>query len=88
VVSSARTNLNVGESQVFEEFITEFQEILATKSDDYGRTDRVYHRIDTETANYFRRRYGTRDILTRRSDYRPRKAEGCRGDRRQRISTT
>jgi hypothetical protein len=39
VVSGARPNLSTREAQKLEEFISEFQEVLATKSDDYGRTE-------------------------------------------------
>lgn len=37
VVSGARQNLNARETQKLGEFITEFQDIFATKGDDYGR---------------------------------------------------
>jgi hypothetical protein len=51
VLSGARPNLNTRESQNLEEFITEFQDVFTTKSDDCGRTDRVYHHVDTGDAH-------------------------------------
>jgi hypothetical protein len=51
VVSGARPNLNTKEAQVLEEFIAEFQDIFATKSGDYGLTNKVYHCIDTGDAH-------------------------------------
>jgi hypothetical protein len=41
VVSSARLNLNAKEVHKFKELITEFQDIFATKGDNYRWTDRV-----------------------------------------------
>jgi hypothetical protein len=41
VESDARPNLSTREAKKVEEFITEFQDIFAKKSDDYGRRDRV-----------------------------------------------
>jgi hypothetical protein len=50
VVSCARPNLKSREAHGLEEFITEFQDVFATKSDDCGRTDTVHHPIDNEDA--------------------------------------
>jgi hypothetical protein len=52
-VSGARPNLNKKEAQILE-FITEFQDLFATKSGDYGRKDTVYHRTDTGDAHSIR----------------------------------
>jgi hypothetical protein len=50
----ARPNLYTKEANVLEEFIAEFQDVFATKSGDYGRTDKVYHQIDTGDAHPIR----------------------------------
>jgi hypothetical protein len=47
VIEAARSNLSDGEFQELEDVITEYEDIFATGREDYGRTDRVYHRIDT-----------------------------------------
>jgi hypothetical protein len=39
--------LHDADSRELKELLTEYGEIFAMKTDDYGRTDRVYHRIDT-----------------------------------------
>jgi hypothetical protein len=54
MVSGTRPNLNKKEANVLEEFIAEFQDVFATKNGDYGRTDKVYHRIDTGDARPIR----------------------------------
>jgi hypothetical protein len=46
VLSGATKNMNAKEAQKLSEFINEFQDIFATKSD-HGRMDRFYHSIDT-----------------------------------------
>jgi hypothetical protein len=40
-----------------EEFIAEFQDIFETKFQDYRRTDRVSHSIDTINARPIRRHF-------------------------------
>jgi hypothetical protein len=47
VIEAARSNLSDGEFQELEDLTTDYEDIFATGSEDYGRTDRVYHRIDT-----------------------------------------
>jgi hypothetical protein len=47
MTAAARLNLTDAESREMEELLHEYRDILAKKSDDYGRTDRVYHRIHT-----------------------------------------
>jgi hypothetical protein len=47
VNSDAKPNLDATESQAFGELIAEFRDVFATISDDFGRTDRVRHWIDT-----------------------------------------
>jgi hypothetical protein len=53
VISGARQNLNARESGT-EEFVTEFQDIFATKSGECERRDRVYHCIDTGDVRLIR----------------------------------
>jgi hypothetical protein len=50
----ARPNLSDAESRESEELLTEYTDIFAMKSDDCGRTDRIYHRIDTGEARPIR----------------------------------
>jgi hypothetical protein len=50
VFEVARSNLSIGEFQELEDLTTEYEDIFATGSEDYGRTDRMYHRIDTGDA--------------------------------------
>jgi hypothetical protein len=47
VIAAARLNLSDAESRELEELLTEYRHIFAMKSDNYGQTIRVYHRIDT-----------------------------------------
>jgi hypothetical protein len=47
VIAAARPNLSNAESQELEELVTEYRDIFVMKSDDYRRTDKVYHCIDT-----------------------------------------
>jgi hypothetical protein len=54
LVSGARPNLNTREAQMLEEFVTEYQDVFATKSGDYGRSNKVYHRIGTGDARLIR----------------------------------
>jgi hypothetical protein len=51
VVSSVKPNLSTKEAQKMGEFISEFQDIFATESDDYGQTDKLYHHTDTSDAH-------------------------------------
>jgi hypothetical protein len=50
---AARPNLGDGEIRELEDLITEYEEVFAAQRGDYGRTDRVYHRIDTERPGRF-----------------------------------
>jgi hypothetical protein len=54
MVSAVRPKLNTKEAQVLEDFITEFEDVFAKNSGDYGRTDEVHHRIDTDDAHPIR----------------------------------
>jgi hypothetical protein len=54
VIEAARSNLSGGEFQELEDLITEYEDIFASGSEDYGRTDRVYHRIDMGDARTIR----------------------------------
>jgi hypothetical protein len=47
VISDAKPNLDATETQTFVGLIAEFRDVFATNSDDFGRRDRVRHRIDT-----------------------------------------
>jgi hypothetical protein len=44
VVSGARSNLNTREAQKWEEFITDFQDLFATKRDEYGGIEKPSYR--------------------------------------------
>jgi hypothetical protein len=46
-ISGARPNLKSKEANVLEEFIVEFRDVFARNRGDYGRRDKVYHRIYT-----------------------------------------
>jgi hypothetical protein len=46
VIVAATANLCNGEIREFEELIAEYEEVSATKSSDYGQTDRMYHHTD------------------------------------------
>jgi hypothetical protein len=50
MVTSARTNLSSDKNWELEDLITEFYDIFATKSSDYGQTNWVYHCIDSGDA--------------------------------------
>jgi hypothetical protein len=50
VISDAKPNLDAMETQALEGPIAEFRDVFATNSDDFGRIDRVCHRIDTGDA--------------------------------------
>jgi hypothetical protein len=54
VIAASRPNLSGAEPLKLEDLITEYGEIFATNSDYYGRTYRMYHRIDTEKARPIR----------------------------------
>jgi hypothetical protein len=54
VISDAKPNLDATETQSLEGLIAEFRDVFATNSDDFGRTDRVRHRIDTFNARPIR----------------------------------
>jgi hypothetical protein len=54
VISDAKPNLNATETQAFEGLIVEFRDVFVTNSDDFGRTDRDCHRIDTGDARPIR----------------------------------
>jgi hypothetical protein len=54
VISDAKPNLDAKETQALEGLIAEFRDVFATNSDDFGRTDRVCHRIDTGDARPIR----------------------------------
>jgi hypothetical protein len=54
VISDAMPNLDATETQALEGLIAEFRDVFATSSDDFGRTDRVRHRIDTGDARPIR----------------------------------
>jgi hypothetical protein len=50
VLGAARPNLNNDEAQEVEELVTEYEDIFVTNDSDYGRTNRVYYRMDIEDA--------------------------------------
>jgi hypothetical protein len=49
-VLGARPELKPREAPALEELIIEYEDIFTTKTGAYGRTDKVYHQIDTSDA--------------------------------------
>jgi hypothetical protein len=54
VIVGARPNLRVREAQALEELTADYQDVFEIKSGDHGRTQKVYHRIDTGVARPIR----------------------------------
>jgi hypothetical protein len=54
VVTAAKPNLTDGEFQELKKLLAEYENIFAGDDEDYGRTNKVYHRIDTEDARPIR----------------------------------
>jgi hypothetical protein len=54
VIAAAKPHLTNGEFQELNELLTEYEDILARYDEDYGRTNKVYHRIDTGDARPIR----------------------------------
>ncbi|XP_023721645.1 uncharacterized protein LOC111872215 [Cryptotermes secundus] len=54
VTTAAKPHLNTREFQELEDLMSEFADIFAQGNEDYGRTNRVYHRIDTGDARPIR----------------------------------
>jgi hypothetical protein len=54
MIVAARPNLGVEEIRELEDLVTEHEDVFATQSSDYRRTDRVYHHIDTGEARPIR----------------------------------
>jgi predicted ArsR family transcriptional regulator len=54
VITSAKTHLTNGEFQELKELLTEYEDIFARDDEDYGRTNKVYQRIDTGHARIIR----------------------------------
>jgi hypothetical protein len=54
IVTAARPHLPNEEIQEMEELLTEYEDIFAGADEDYGRTNKVYHRIDTGDARPIR----------------------------------
>jgi hypothetical protein len=53
-VTAATLHLTNGEIQGFEEILTEYEDIFAEADEDNGRTNKVYHGIDTGDARPIR----------------------------------
>jgi hypothetical protein len=47
MIAAAKHNLSDSESRELEELLTEYGDVFAMDRDDYGRTDRVHHSINT-----------------------------------------
>ena len=47
MIAGARPNLSIRETQALEELIADYQDVFETKGGEHGRTESVYHRIDT-----------------------------------------
>jgi hypothetical protein len=54
VIVGARPDLSIREAHALEELIADYQDVFATKSGDHGRTEKLYHRIDTGDARPIR----------------------------------
>jgi hypothetical protein len=54
VVTAAKTHLTNGEFQELKELVTEYEDIFAGDDEDYEKTNKVYHRIDTGDARPIR----------------------------------
>ncbi|XP_023708055.1 uncharacterized protein LOC111864779 [Cryptotermes secundus] len=54
VTTAAKPHLSTGEFQELEDLVSEFADIFARDKEDYGRTNKVYHRIDTGDAHPIR----------------------------------
>jgi hypothetical protein len=54
VTTAARPHLNTTEFQELQELVAEYPDIFARDSEDYRRTDKVYHGIDTGDARPIR----------------------------------
>jgi hypothetical protein len=54
MMAKAKPNLKNREFQELKEIVTEYEDIFAEDSEDYGRTKKVYHRIDTGDARPIR----------------------------------
>ncbi|XP_023701466.1 uncharacterized protein LOC111861267 [Cryptotermes secundus] len=50
VTTAAKPHLSPGEFHELEDLVSEYADIFAQDNEDYGRTNRVYHRIDTGEA--------------------------------------
>jgi hypothetical protein len=50
VTTTSKPHLSTGEFQELEDLVSEFADIFARYNEDYGRTNKVYHRIDTGDA--------------------------------------
>ena len=53
-IAGARPNLSIRDVQALEEHIADYQDFFETKGGEYGRTEKVYHRIDTDDARPIR----------------------------------
>ena len=54
MIAGARTNLSIREAQALEELNADYQDVFETKGGEYGRTQKVYNRIDTGEARSIR----------------------------------
>jgi hypothetical protein len=54
ITEAAKQNLSDEEFQKLEKLIAEYDDIFAVDSEDHGRTNKVYHRIDTGDAQPIR----------------------------------
>jgi hypothetical protein len=54
VNAAAKPHLTNGEFQELNELLTEYEDIFARDDENYGRTNKVYHRIDTGDARPIR----------------------------------
>jgi hypothetical protein len=54
ITGTVRPHLSKEEFKDLEELLTEYKDIFAVDSEDHGRTNKVYHRIDTGDARPIR----------------------------------
>jgi hypothetical protein len=53
VIAVVKPSFNDAECWELEDLLTKYRDIFPIDSDEYGQTDRVYHRIDTGGPNRF-----------------------------------
>jgi hypothetical protein len=66
MIEAARPNLGAEEIRELEDLVTEYEDVFAMQSGDYGRTNRVYHRMNIGEARPIRQ--PPRRLLAKRAE--------------------